>query len=122
MTDQIVQGAQHILSGGIKGYGIATPKRADILPAMPTTLEAGMPSYQASGWNALYAPKGLPTEIHQRLIKALNDTLDDPACHKRLSELGAYPVEGAARGAEALAKFNKAEIDKWAPVLRAIGK
>jgi tripartite-type tricarboxylate transporter receptor subunit TctC len=122
MTDQIIQSSQHILTGGIKAFAIATPKRAVILPNVPTTKEAGLPDYLASGWNALYAPKGLPEPIREKLTKALNDSLNDPACSKRLTELGAFPVEGAQQGGEALAKFNKAEIDKWAPVLRAIGK
>jgi tripartite-type tricarboxylate transporter receptor subunit TctC len=121
MTDQIVHTSAQIKAGTIKAYAIATPRRADILPELPTTTEAGLAAFQASGWNALYAPKGMSAAIRERLTKALNEALDDVATRKRLEELGADPVDGPARGPEALARFNRSEVEKWTPVLKAAG-
>jgi tripartite-type tricarboxylate transporter receptor subunit TctC len=122
ITDQIVHSSQHIRAGTVKAFAIATQKRAKVLPDLPTAAEAGLPSFLASGWNALYAPSGVPKAIRESLTNALYKALDDSEIKRRLEELGAYPVEGVHRGSAALAKFNKAEIDKWVPVLRAINK
>ena len=75
MCDQIVNLVEQVKGGTIKAYAIATPERSPALPDVPTTKEAGLPDYQVSAWNALFAPKGTPKEI----VAKLNDALVEGA-------------------------------------------
>src|SRR5437667_3740317 len=79
MCDQIVNAVPQVQAGTIKAYAIATDKRDPSLPNVPTTKEAGLPEFQASAWNGLFAPKGTPKEIVARLSAALDRALDDDA-------------------------------------------
>jgi tripartite-type tricarboxylate transporter receptor subunit TctC len=121
MCDQIVNLAEQIRGGAIKAYGIATEQRSPALPDIPTTKEAGLPEYQVTAWNALFAPKGTPKEIVTRLNDTLSKGLDDGATRKRLLELGSVLPEGSARSPEALAELVKSEVARWTPILQAAG-
>ena len=77
MCDQIVNLVEQVSGGAIKAYAIATPERSPALPDVPTTKEAGLPDYQVSAWNALFAPKGTPKEIVAKLNETLVKALDD---------------------------------------------
>ncbi|HEY4769699.1 MAG TPA: tripartite tricarboxylate transporter substrate-binding protein, partial [Myxococcales bacterium] len=89
MCDQIVNLTPQIQAGSIKAYGIATEKRSPALPDVPTTKEGGLPEFQVSAWNALFAPKGTSGEIVTKLNGALGKALDDESTRKRLLDLGA---------------------------------
>lgn len=121
MTDQIVNVVEQIKAGTIKAYAIATPARSPALPNVPTTKEAGMPDYQVSAWNAMFAPKGTPKDIVTKLSDALGKALDDDATRKRLLDLGGVIPEKAERTPQYLAGFVKQEVDRWTPVLKAAG-
>jgi tripartite-type tricarboxylate transporter receptor subunit TctC len=121
MTDQIVNVAPQITGGNIKAYAIATPERSPALPEVPTTKEAGLPNYEVSAWNAMFAPKGTPKEIQAKLADALNKALDDDNTRKRLLELGGVIPDKAGRGPEALQKLVESEVARWTPVLKAAG-
>ncbi len=88
MCDQITNSAPQIQAGTIKAFAIATPARSPALPDVPTTTEAGLPDFQISGWNAIFAPKGLPPDIQAKLVDALNKALDDAGTAKKLTDLG----------------------------------
>ena len=88
MCDQIVNAVPQIQSGTIKGYAVATPERNPSLPDLPTTSEAGLPAYQASAWNAIFAPKGTPEAILVKLNDAAAKALSDDNVRKRLLDLG----------------------------------
>lgn len=118
MTDQIVNVVGQINAGTIKAFAIATPKRSPALPNLPTTKEAGLDGYEVSAWNAVFAPKGAPQAIVDRLSDALSKALDDPNARKRLDDLGAVVPEGAERGAAALQKLVVSEVARWTPVLK----
>ena len=90
------------LGGTIKAYAIATEERNPSLPNVPTTKEAGMPEFQASAWNALFAPKGTPKAVVDKLSDALSKALDDEATRKRLLELGSDIPGKDRRGGPAL--------------------
>jgi tripartite-type tricarboxylate transporter receptor subunit TctC len=119
MCDSISAIVQQIQSGNVKGYAVATPKRNAALPNLPTTIEAGLPEFQAAGWYALFAPKATPKPILETLTAALDKALDDPGVQKRLSELGCDIPDKSRRGPEALTAFVKSEIARWTPVIKA---
>jgi tripartite-type tricarboxylate transporter receptor subunit TctC len=117
MCDQIPHTVAHVLGGSIKALAIASEKRADVLPNVPTTTEAGVPQFQASGWNAMFAPKGTPKPIVDRLAQAVSAALDDPATKNKLESIGAIIPQ--KRGPEALRTFVASEVEKWTPVIKA---
>jgi Uncharacterized protein conserved in bacteria len=121
MCDQIVNAVPQIKGGTIKAYAIATPKRNPALPDVPTTREAGLPEFQVSAWNALFAPKGTPKPIIDKLNAALGKALDDPKTRSRLLELGSDIPGGEARTPQALAELVKNEVARWTPILQASG-
>jgi tripartite-type tricarboxylate transporter receptor subunit TctC len=118
MCDQIVNAVPQINGGTIKAYAIATPERNPSLPDLPTTAEAGLPKYQASAWNAIFAPKGTPAPILAKLNAAVVKALDDENVRKRLLDLGSDIPKTEARTQVALAALVKSEIEKWSAVLK----
>src|SRR5262249_414551 len=78
----------HVHGGTAKGYVITTAERSPILPDVPTSKEAGLPAFDASAWNALFAPKGTPVTVVNLLAAALDKALDDENVRKRLLDLG----------------------------------
>src|SRR3989440_2993017 len=121
MCDQIVNVVSQVQGGTIKAYAVATAERNPSLPNVPTTKEAGLPEFQASAWNGLFAPKGTPKEIVARLSAALDKALDDAATRKRLLELGSDIPGKDQRGGNALHNLVKSEIARWTPVIKAAG-
>lgn len=121
MCYQIVNLVEQIKSGAIKGYAIATPERSPALPDVPTTKEAGMPDYQVSAWNALFAPKGTLADILAKLTEALSKALDDEGSRKKLLDFGGVIPDNSGRTPAYLADFVKAELARWTPVLKAAG-
>jgi tripartite-type tricarboxylate transporter receptor subunit TctC len=121
MCDQIVNVVPQIQAGTIKGYAIGTPERNSALPDVPTAAEAGLPGFKAVAWNALFAPKGTPKPIVDKLNATLNKALDDPGVRKRLLDLGSEIPDGPARTSQALAALVKSEIAKWTPIIEAAG-
>jgi tripartite-type tricarboxylate transporter receptor subunit TctC len=118
MCDQIVNAVPQINGGTIKAYAIATAERNPSLPDLPTTAEAGLPKYQASAWNAIFAPKGTPAPILAKLNAAVVKALDDENVRKRLLDLGSDIPKTEARTQAALAALVKSEIEKWSAVLK----
>lgn len=118
MCDQIVNLTPQIQAGSIKAYAIATEKRSPALPDVPTTKEGGLPEFQVTAWNAMFAPKGTPKEIVTKLNGALVKALDDEATRKRLLDLGGVISDRAGRTPEALEKLVASEIGRWNKVLR----
>jgi tripartite-type tricarboxylate transporter receptor subunit TctC len=119
MCDQIVNLVSQVEGGSIKAYGVATPERNPVLPKVPTTTEGGLPEYQVSAWNALFAPKGTPKPIVDKLTDALDKALNDEATRKRLLELGSDIPDAPRRGQKALSDLVNSEVARWTPVLKA---
>jgi tripartite-type tricarboxylate transporter receptor subunit TctC len=119
MCDQIPHTVGQVQAGAIKALAIGTPERAAVIPNTPTTAEAGLPAFQASGWNALFAPKGTPRPIVDKLADAVSQALDDPAVRARLDQLGAIIPPPVRRGPDALRAFVDSEVKKWTPVIKA---
>ncbi len=121
MCDQIVNLVPQIKAGNIKAYGIGTPERNPALPDVPTTKEAGLPEFDVSAWNAIFAPKGTPKEALDKLSDALSKALDDEGVRKRLLDLGSDIPGPDRRGQAALNKLVDSEINRWTPVIKASG-
>jgi tripartite-type tricarboxylate transporter receptor subunit TctC len=121
MCDQIVNIVQQVQAGQIKAYAIGTAERNAALPDVPTSKEAGLPEFEAQAWNALFAPKGTPQPILDKLTDALDKALDDENTRKRLLELGSVLPDKSGRGQQALTALVKSEIARWTPIIKAAG-
>jgi tripartite-type tricarboxylate transporter receptor subunit TctC len=111
----------HIKSGDLKTYAVTAKTRLAIAPDIPTTDEAGLPGYYFYFWHALWAPKGTPKDIIAKLNAGVQTTLADPETRQRLTDLAQeiYPPE--QRTPEALHAFQKSEVEKWYPIIKAAG-
>lgn len=114
------------LSGAIQGNKVkalvvATPQRLPNLPDVPTSAEAGLPAFQAQGWNALFAPKGTPQPVIDRLNQALRTALASEKLHARFKELSSVLPGKDEMSPEFVAKMVPAEIEKY-KVLLSDGK
>jgi tripartite-type tricarboxylate transporter receptor subunit TctC len=109
----------YLASAAVKVYAVGAAERNPALPNVPTTLEAGLPGLDSSPWWGLFAPKGTPHLVLDRLTEALDKALDDPNTRKRLLELGGEVPDEMKRGQQALATLVKSEITRWTPIIRA---
>ena len=121
LCDQTTNTTSQIKGGKIKVYGVTTKKRVPSLPDVPTLSEAGLPNFEVSVWHALYAPKGTPKAVIEPLMKALQYALKDATVKQRFAQLGTEPVAENRATPEALRVHLKAEIDKWAPIIKKAG-
>ena len=121
MCDQTTNTTSQIKSGKVKVYGVTSSKRVGSLPDVPTLQEQGLKGFEVGIWHGLYAPKGLPKPVADKLVAALQETVKDGTVQKRFSELGAttYPADRATPAA--LQQHLKAEIDKWGPLIKKAG-
>ena len=86
---------------------------------MPTAKEAGLPEFDVTGWLALFAPKGIPKPILDKLSDALDKALDDDNARKRLLDLGSEIPDKTQRGQQPLAALVTSEIARWTPIIKA---
>jgi len=107
-----------IKAGNLLPIGAASDKRDALLPDVPTLAEQGYPNTDASNWYGLLAPAKTPPAVIEKLNKAVNDALNDPAVHAKLVNAGATPVGGTP---QSFGTFLKSEYDKWGKVVAANG-
>jgi putative tricarboxylic transport membrane protein len=107
-----------IQAGTLNGIAIASPERAEVIKDVPTTKEAGLPEFQVSGWQAMFAPKNTPQAIQQKLNDALLKALDDPAIQRRLLDMGCGLPEKTDRSPQALQRRVETEVARWSSVLK----
>ena len=119
MCNAIPEVGSQVQAGRIKAYAIGSAQRSPVLPNVPTAKEAGLPEFQAMPWWALFAPKGTPQPILDRLTDALDRALDDDNVRRRLAEIGCDVPDKARRGPPPLAVLVKSEIARWAPIIKA---
>jgi len=108
----------HIRSGKLRALAVTSARRFEGLPEVPTFAEAGVPGYEAIGWLGLMVPAATPSEAVARLRDAATRALAGSELRERLSGLAVTPAAG---GSEEFGAFLRAEIEKWARVLRAGG-
>jgi tripartite-type tricarboxylate transporter receptor subunit TctC len=122
MCDQTTNTTKQILGDTIKAYAVTSPQRLDVLPNVPTTDEGGLPGMQVAIWHGLYAPKGTPAEVTERLSKSLQLALKDPNVVARFAELGTLPSPEADATPAALKAKLEGEIARWKPIIDAAGQ
>jgi tripartite-type tricarboxylate transporter receptor subunit TctC len=108
-------------AGSIKAYAVLAKRRFAAAPNIPTVDEAGLPGFYFSLWYALFAPKRTPQNIVATLNAAVVGALADPAVQRRLADLGQEIFPREQQTPEALGAFQKAEIEKWWPIIKAAG-
>jgi tripartite-type tricarboxylate transporter receptor subunit TctC len=119
--DQTTNTTSQIKADKVKVYAVTTEKRLPSLPNVPTSEEAGLKNFQIAVWHGLYAPKGTPKPVVESLTKALQVALKDPNVKKRFNDLGTEPIEQKRATPEALRSHLKAEIERWAPIIKKAG-
>jgi tripartite-type tricarboxylate transporter receptor subunit TctC len=110
-----------VRAGTIKAYGVTTKTRMLSAPDIPTLDEAGLPGFDISVSHAFWLPKGTPKDIITKLNGAVMDALADPKVRARLADLGQEIFPRDRQTPEALGAFQKAEIEKWWPIIKAAG-
>jgi tripartite-type tricarboxylate transporter receptor subunit TctC len=120
MCDQTTNTTERIKSGQVKGFAVTTKQRlkTDGLSQLPTVSESGLPNFEVTVWHGLYAPKGTPKAVVEKLTEALNAALKDPEVLKRFESLGTGPVTSDRATSAYHAKFLKAQIDLWTPIIK----
>jgi tripartite-type tricarboxylate transporter receptor subunit TctC len=124
MCDQTTNTSAQIEGGKVKAYAVTTPKRltTPVLAKLPTLDESGLKGFNVSIWHGLYAPKGTPKPVLDKLNAALKQALTDPEFIKRQEALGAVIVVDARTQPAEHKKWVLAEIDKWGPIIKAAGQ
>jgi tripartite-type tricarboxylate transporter receptor subunit TctC len=121
MCDQTTNTTSQIKGGKVKVYGVTSPKRVPSLPEVPTLQEQGLKGFEVGIWHALYAPKGTPKPVIDKLVGALQDAVKDEGVQKRFADLGATTMPADRATPAALQQHLKAEIQKWAPLIKQAG-
>src|SRR5881392_1469169 len=119
IVDQTSNSIVQVRAGNIRAYAVTSDKRLDSAPDVPTTDEAGLPGFHMTLWSGLWAPKGTPKTIVAKLNIAAVDALNDPAVRKQLENLGLQMPSKDQLAPEALGAWQKAEMEKWWPMIRA---
>jgi tripartite-type tricarboxylate transporter receptor subunit TctC len=121
IVDQASNAMPQVQGGKIKAYAVTAPKRIAAGPDIPTVDEAGLPGYHIWLWSGLWVPKGTPRDAIAKLNEALRAALADPAVLKRFADLGLEASAANQQTPEGLRAHQKAEADKWWPMIKAAG-
>jgi tripartite-type tricarboxylate transporter receptor subunit TctC len=121
LCDQTTQTVPLIRDGRLKVYGVTVPRRLDVLPNVPTLDEQGLKGFEVKVWHGMYAPKGTPQPVIDKLNAALRFAMQDPEVKKRLTELSSDIVPMDKITPSGLRTHLEAEINKWGPVIRKAG-
>jgi len=105
-------------AGKARILAVATERRLDVLPDVPTLIEAGVPDLISDTWNAISAPPKTPAPIIAKLNRAINDTLNEPDTKVRFRELNLLAAGGSP---EDMAKLKRQETERWTKVIRDAG-
>jgi len=121
MCDQTTNTTPQIQGGKVKAYAVTSKTRVPSLPDVPTLAESGLKNFEVSVWHGLYAPKGTPKPIVDKVSAALRVALKDPQVVQRLADLGTQPEPQDRATPEAHRAYLKSEVEKWAPIITKAG-
>ncbi|WP_221951521.1 tripartite tricarboxylate transporter substrate-binding protein [Rhizobium laguerreae] len=120
--DQATNTVGPISQKQVKAYAITGEERADTLPDLPTTTEAGLPEFKLGVWHGLYAPKGTPKEVVDKLTSALQAAVEDASLKERFGQIATMPATKEQATQEALRIKLDTEIKRWDPIIKAAGQ
>jgi tripartite-type tricarboxylate transporter receptor subunit TctC len=120
--DQATNTTGPITSKQVKAYAITTKGRLKSLPDLPTADEAGLDGFEVGVWHGIYAPKGTPPAVIQKLAAALQAALKDPTVFARFNDINTEPGPQDKATPDALATTLASEVDRWAPIIKAAGQ
>ena len=119
IVDQTSNSIAQVRAGNIRAYAVTADKRLEQAPDVPTTDEAGLPGFHMTLWSGLWVPKDTPKDIVAKLNASAVDALNDPAVRGQLENLGLQMPPADQLSPEALGSWQKAEIAKWWPMIKA---
>lgn len=119
LCDQVTSLMSQVKANAVRPLAVLAPTRSPVLPDVPTATEAGMSGIDMVVWNALFAPKGTPPEIIEKLNAALVKAITDPASREKFLQLGAEPPPENQRSPQALHQVHAADVTKWGEVIRS---
>jgi tripartite-type tricarboxylate transporter receptor subunit TctC len=122
MCDQTTNTANQIEAGQVKPYAVTTRERVKVLPDLPTLAESGVKGFDLSAWHAVWAPKGTPEPIRQKLAASLRKALADGRAIERFAALGTAPVSDELATPAALDERFRSEITRWNKLLAGAGE
>jgi tripartite-type tricarboxylate transporter receptor subunit TctC len=109
--------AAQIAGGKLKGLGVASAKRAAVVPNVPTYAEAGYPNFEASSWMGVFAPANTSLEIVGKLNATIEEVMKDPQLQQKLTSIGFDPINGSQAQAES---YFRAEVEKWGKMVKTL--
>jgi tripartite-type tricarboxylate transporter receptor subunit TctC len=121
LIDQASNALPHVKAGRIRAYAVTAKSRLNAAPDIPTVDEAGLPGFYISVWHGLWAPKATPAAIIAKLDESIQHALADKAVRKRFAEIGQDVPPREQQTPSALHALQKAEADKWWPIIKAAG-
>ncbi len=121
MCDQTTNTTPQIKGGKVKAYAVTSKTRVPSLPEVPTLAESGLKNFEVAVWHGLYAPKGTPKPIVDKVSAALRVALKDETVKQRFADLGTQPEPQERATPEAHRAHLKSEVEKWAPIIKAAG-
>ena len=119
--DQASSALAQVQAGKLRGYAVTSKQRLAVAPEIPTVDEAGLPGFYMSVWHGIWASKGTPKDVIAKLNAAVVEALADSLVRQRLTELAQELPARERQTPEALAAYQKAEIEKWWPIVKAAG-
>jgi len=121
MCDQTTNTTPQIKGGKVKAYAATSKARVPSLPELPTLAESGLKNFEVSVWHGLYAPKGTPKPVVDKVSEALRVALKDEKVKKSFADLGTQPEPDDRATPAAHRAHLKSEVEKWAPIIKAAG-
>ena len=118
MIDVMPSTAPQVRSGRLRGLAVSTAQRVASFPDIPTIAESGVPGFDVSAWDALFAPAGTPKPVVDKLSQALAKVLRDEELRQQLAQRGSEPAPATP---EALRQFIQLEIERWGAAIRRSG-
>ena len=121
LCDQATTAVPQIPGGNVKAYAVTSVERLDSIKDVPSAKEAGLPEFNVTIWNGLYAPKGVPKEVIEKVNAAIGKMVTDPAVLARFAATGTVPFPAEMRSPAEHAKFLTGEFARFEAMFKAVG-
>jgi tripartite-type tricarboxylate transporter receptor subunit TctC len=121
LCDQATTAVPQIQGGNVKAYAVTSTERLDSIKDVPSAKEAGLPEFNVTIWNGLYAPKGVPKEVIDKVSAAIGKMVTDPTIVERFAATGTHPFPAGMRSPAEHAKFLNSEFERFETMFKAVG-